>query len=416
MNDLYIRLIDYFSYKNFYQSPEEIRRNRLFVNVIIISMLTASLQLVSSILVDFTAIFPYMIICTAIPFLLLILFKKNVNYRICANFYILDTVFILFVIAYLSGGLASPLIFWYVIVDILALLLLGLSTDTYLWVAISMLIMLGFGLSSYLGFEYPRMLNQKYFPFATFTILFFTPLFIFAVGLVFERTARNSLRLAADLNVELEEEKKRSEALLLNILPDTIASRLKQGEQPIADYYEEASIVFIDIVSFTSISAKSKPPNIVETLNDIFTHIDRICLKHNLEKIKTIGDCYMAVSGVPAKMKDHTTRSALFALEVLKELNNYYSPTNDKIEFRIGLNCGPVVAGVIGKQKFIYDLWGDAVNTASRMESNGVPNKIQCTDAFKIALEEQKFDVSGFVNRGLIDIKGIGKMQTWLLN
>jgi class 3 adenylate cyclase len=416
MSSLYTRLIDYFSNKDFYQTPEEIRKNRLLINVTVLSIFSSGFQVVNASSIDFKSVVPYLVAGILIAILMLFLFKKNVSYRFCANLYLLDTVFIILMPSYISGGTFSPLIFWFVIVDIIALLLLGLTKNTYIWVGITKLIIILFALGSVMGFQYPRKYDQQFAPFVTFTVLFFSPLLIFAVGSVFERTSRSALKLSADLNAKLEDEKKRSDALLLNILPDTIASRLKLGEQPIADYYEEASIVFIDIVSFTTISAKSNPPKIVETLNDIFTHIDKICLKYNLEKIKTIGDCYMAVSGIPAKMEDHAKRSLLFAMDVLKELNNYYSPTNDKIEFRIGLNCGPVVAGVIGEQKFIYDLWGDAVNTASRMESNGLPNKIQCTDFFKRALEKQNFNVSNFIDRGLIDIKGIGKMQTWLLN
>jgi class 3 adenylate cyclase len=231
-----------------------------------------------------------------------------------------------------------------------------------------------------------------------------------------------------------------SDKLLLNVLPESIATRLKSGETQIADHFEEASVIFIDIADFTVLSSKSTPQAMVKMLNEIFTIFDKIAAKHGLEKIKTIGDCYMAAAGIPIPRKDHAEAIAMMAMEVMETMKGYwvsgigdrvsgileeaissYTPTpitnTQKIQFRIGLDCGPIVAGVIGEQKFIYDLWGDMVNTASRMESNGVVGKIQVTERFKekISNIEQGISNIEFEERGMIEIKGKGKMRTYFL-
>ncbi len=216
----------------------------------------------------------------------------------------------------------------------------------------------------------------------------------------------------------------KSEQLLLNVLPAPIAQRLKDGETLIADHFESASVVFIDIVDFTTLSAHSKPQDTVRMLNEIFSIFDKISAKFGLEKIKTIGDCYMAAAGVPLPRTDHAEAISLMALEVLETMEKYAysndgsqsSVESKKIQFRVGLDCGPTVAGVIGEQKFIYDLWGDMVNTASRMETNGVIGRIQCTERFKEQLEISREDLGiSFEERGMVDIKGKGQMMTYLL-
>jgi class 3 adenylate cyclase len=215
---------------------------------------------------------------------------------------------------------------------------------------------------------------------------------------------------------QLREEKEKSEQLLLNVLPEQIAERLKQGEQPIADHFDEASVIFIDVVDFTKLSAKSTPQKMVNMLNDVFTHFDKIAEKYGLEKIKTIGDCYMAAAGIPIHRSDHAEAIAMMAIESMKSMNGFITEDGHEIQFRVGIDCGPIVAGVIGKQKFIYDLWGDMVNTASRMETNGITGKIQCTERFKDKLGIRSVDLGiKFEERGEIEVKGKGKMKTYFI-
>jgi len=204
--------------------------------------------------------------------------------------------------------------------------------------------------------------------------------------------------------------------ILANILPTTITDRLLKGEKKIADTYENVSVLFVDIVGFTQMSAKLKASELIDILDTIFTRFDSICKKHGLEKIKTIGDAYMAVCGAPVSYENHAERAAFAALEMLEDFaieERFSVPVT--IGFRIGLHSGSVVAGIIGENKYSYDLWGDAVNTASRMESHGEAGKIHVSEEFKHAVETQNFASLQFIPRGEIDIKGKGTMKTYFL-
>jgi guanylate cyclase len=200
----------------------------------------------------------------------------------------------------------------------------------------------------------------------------------------------------------------KSEALLLNILPKEIVAILKDAPRTIADHFEDASILFADVVDFTFLSETMTPTELVELLNEVFSQFDLLVEKYGLEKIKTIGDCYMVASGAPRPRADHARVLIATALE-MRDYVSQHEFLGRKLTFRMGLNSGPVVAGVIGRKKFIYDLWGDAVNTASRMESNGQGGVIQITRA---TYELVKDD---FVcePRGMVNVKGKGEMEVW---
>lgn len=203
----------------------------------------------------------------------------------------------------------------------------------------------------------------------------------------------------------------RADSLLLNILPRQIASRLKAGQKTIADSYDEVTVLFADIVDFTTMSSAADPVDVVNKLNEIFSDFDELAAKHGLEKIKTIGDAYMVAGGLPEPRDDHAEAVAAFAVEMVDAIGRHRSWTGDPIRLRVGINSGPIVAGVIGRRKFIYDLWGDAVNVASRMESNGLANQIQVTEAVRERLNDRYV----FDEREPIFIKGKGEMVTYLL-
>lgn len=215
----------------------------------------------------------------------------------------------------------------------------------------------------------------------------------------------------AETNLQLSNERERAEQLLRNILPDAIAERMKHGETTIADYYEEVTVLFADIVGFTRLSSATSPEFVVAILNDVFAYFDDICEKYGLEKIKTIGDSYMAVSGAPKARRDHATAAAETALEMLDSLSKLELARMGHLSMRIGMSSGSVVAGVIGKKKFIYDLWGDTVNIASRMESQGVGGKIQVSESSYQRLKQRYL----FEGPGKIYVRGIGEMQTYFL-
>ncbi|MBK9249082.1 MAG: tetratricopeptide repeat protein [Ignavibacteria bacterium] len=205
------------------------------------------------------------------------------------------------------------------------------------------------------------------------------------------------------------------EKILHNILPSQIADRMIDGEKTIADSHENVSVFFSDIVGFTKLSQRVSAEELVGMLNGIFSQFDQLARKHGLEKIKTIGDAYMAVCGAPIHVDNHAERAAFFALDVAELMNNYKTNIGDKVMIRIGLHSGSVVAGIIGENKFAYDMWGDAVNTASRMESHGEAGKIHVSEEFKHAVETQNFASLQFIERGEMEIKGKGMMKTYFL-
>ncbi|MGI0489684.1 adenylate/guanylate cyclase domain-containing protein [Pantanalinema rosaneae CENA516] len=210
---------------------------------------------------------------------------------------------------------------------------------------------------------------------------------------------------------ELRRQRQRSEQLLLNILPQPIAERLKKGQQKIADSFSETSVLFADIANFTDLSSHISPTELVELLNQIFSVFDHLVEEYGLEKIKTIGDAYMVVSGLPHPRKDHVEAIADMALEMQHAIAEIRTHDNEPILLRIGINTGSVVAGVIGIRRFIYDLWGDTVNVASRMESHGEAGRIQVTHAVYERLKDNyEFDA-----RGEISVKGKGDMMTYWL-
>jgi class 3 adenylate cyclase len=212
----------------------------------------------------------------------------------------------------------------------------------------------------------------------------------------------------------VEEERERSERLLLNILPAAVADRLKAHPGPLADAFEEASVLFADLVGFTELSSTLSPQELVRFLNSIFTEFDQVVRRYGIEKIKTIGDAYMAVAGVPVAQPDHVERVAEAALEMrrcVESVNGANGGGNRTVGLRLGIATGPVVAGVVGESKFAYDLWGDAVTTASRMESHGQAGWIQVTEDVYRRLQDRYV----FQPLGPVHIKGKGAMPTYLL-
>lgn len=220
--------------------------------------------------------------------------------------------------------------------------------------------------------------------------------------------AKEQLKREQDL---LAAEREKSEKLLLNILPVVIAKRLKDGESVIADEHPDAAVLFADIVGFTNTTQNISAPMLIENLNKIFTHFDKLVEKHELEKIKTIGDSYMVVSGIMGQNRDHIKEIADLALTMIADIHDFSLDGKTRCDVRIGIHAGPVIAGVIGSKKFSYDVWGDAVNTASRMESFSEPGKIQISEKI---YEYIKNDYE-CEYRGQTEIKGKGVMSLYFL-
>jgi len=204
---------------------------------------------------------------------------------------------------------------------------------------------------------------------------------------------------------------RRSEELLLNVLPEPIAVRLKRGKEPIADHHDDITVLFADLAGFTVRSAQETPAETVAVLNEVFSVFDGLVRRYGLEKIRTIGDSYMVAAGVPVARPDHAHAICEMALDLRREVARLNADHDWDLSFRIGINSGPAVAGIVGREKFHYDLWGDTVNVASRMESHGLPDQIQVTEA---VYERLKNDFV-FERRGVIDVKGKGPTLTYLL-
>ncbi len=236
------------------------------------------------------------------------------------------------------------------------------------------------------------------------TYVLMSNLFSMLAGYYMERATRRDFQLSR----LLEAEKQKSELLLSNVLPEHVSSKLKEGEGVIADYHEDVSVLFADIVDFTRYASNHSPENLVLSLDRMFSEFDALAEALGIEKIKTIGDAYMAVSGLPEPKTDDAERIVQFALQ----LNDIVRSHSDfPFQMRIGIHCGPVVAGVIGRKKLIYDLWGDTVNTASRIETAGEPGMIYMSEEFA----DRVNTVFNLTDQGLVPVKGKGNLRIYSL-
>jgi adenylate cyclase len=225
------------------------------------------------------------------------------------------------------------------------------------------------------------------------------------------KNTRESIKALQRSNQELDAEKKWSDQLLLSILPAAIAERMHAGERSIADEFPSVTVLFADLVGFTALTERLGPKEIVRLLSEVFGLFDAKLALHGVEKIKTIGDCYMAVGGAPEATADHARRTADFALEIRHDFGKWRKEKNLDLQIRIGMHSGTAIAGIVGTQRFVYDIWGDVVNVASRMESTGRPGEIQVSEPSYVQLR----DLYDFEEVGTVEIKGKGPMRTWIL-
>ncbi len=309
-----------------------------------------------------------------------------------------------FLLTVALGGFfnASGFVIWAMLCPFGALLFTGMRS-AIIWFITFGLFLIGSGLLQ------PLMPASNHLPPGVITIFFVLNTFA-VTGLAF--TVLYFFILQREKALELLKlEREKSEHLLLNVLPGDIARILRDDDRTIADYFDAATILFADVANFTPLSASMNPTDVVNLLNEIFSYFDSLAEKYQLEKIKTIGDCYMVAAGVPKPRADHAQTVARMALDMSGYVMTNPAYGDSRIDFRIGIHSGPVVAGVIGRKKFIYDLWGDSVNTASRMESHGIPGKIQ------ISAETYSLIRGEFVcdPRGMVTVKGKGEMETWYL-
>jgi guanylate cyclase len=300
---------------------------------------------------------------------------------------------------------SSGIVLWAAFAPIGALMLLGVRESVPWFVAYAALLVV-------LGLVDQRLPSGDP-PIPAPVVVTFFVMNVAGVSLTIYAIVSYFVREREEMHAALEIEQERSERLLLNVLPQAIAERLKAGPNAIAEHHDEVTVLFADLVGFTAHTERIEPHRLVAFLDELFTTFDRLADEQGLEKIKTIGDAYMAAGGLPEPRPDHAEAVAEMALAMREHLSEVSAPWDgsEPLALRIGIDSGPVVAGVIGRRKFIYDLWGDTVNTASRMESHGVPGGIQVTPRTHTLLRDRY----AFRPRGRIDVKGKGEMEAYLL-
>ncbi len=325
-------------------------------------------------------------------------FARGRRYRLFRTSQLALSLILPFALQWSLGGFrtSSAMALWALTSPVGALLFVSARRAAPWFVAFAGLVVLSAAVDPALADGAPNLPNGLVLTFFALNILGVST----TVYLLLQYFVRERERALAD-----------SERLLLNVLPAPIATRLKQSDQIIADGFDEATVLFADIVGFTGLAERLAPAEVVLMLDRIFTGWDALAARHGLEKIKTIGDAYMVAGGLPTPRWDHTAAVAEMALAMNADLTRSLGGASQVLEVRIGIDTGPVVAGVIGRAKFIYDLWGDTVNTASRMESHGLPGSIQVTER---VYERLRGDYE-LRSRGTIDVKGKGPVATYLL-
>lgn len=349
---------------------------------------------------------PWLLVGTAYSILLFITFFLNAKGNLFAARFYFAFLSFLFIVSYsfLEGSQANAH-FYFLMIALTSFF--SFPKRDKKW----MKIMVIFGIIGFLGFEYFHTQIPPLVSVAS-DMLQTRSSFIhisFAVLLLFFSFYIHSTFQKAEGLALLEHQK--SERLLQNILPVTVIKKLRDNPDLIAEKFDECTVLFSDIVGFTEMSRSMSATNLVSILDEIFSAFDDLAEKYQLEKIKTIGDAYMVVGGIPNPQPDHALRIARFALDVKESILDYQKKYNVELQVRIGINTGDVVAGVIGKKKFIYDLWGASVNAASRMESHGIPGEIQVSESTYLRLREN----FTFSERGYLEVKGMGKVKSYIL-
>jgi adenylate cyclase len=386
------------------EDDEDLRQKKgllvlLAVLILPVSLVWGTLYLAFGSLVG---IVPYIYFTVSVGSL--VVFARTRNFRLLLVAQLLDILFTTTTGQMLVGGFlpSGGVGLWGILAPLGALVFLQVR-QAVLWFGAFLVVFLLLGI-----------LGEALFPNADLPVWFTTTMLALNVigtgSVAFTLLASFGNQRNAALTA-LRAEQAKSEALLMNILPSSIAERLKAATQAIADHFESASILFADVVDFTPLAQRLPPAEVVGILDQLFSRFDTLVERHGLEKIKTIGDCYMAAAGVPDPSPDHARKAALLALDMRDAVATSAIAGQSGLELRIGINSGPVVAGVIGTKRFLYDLWGDAVNTASRMESHSTPGEIQITRTTYDLLKDE------FVcrRRGTILVKGKGRMETWYL-
>jgi len=349
------------------------------------------------------ALVPYVYIIVSYASLLIFYRSKKFEYITFTQLVML--LVMPFFMQWAIGGYeaSSGIAIWGILCPIGALMILGTRQSTSWFALFAILAVVSWKLNDqFVGnsLPIPRHIKDTFF----LMNIMGTACILYAVMRYFQSQKERTLQ-------ELALEQARSEKLLLNILPKSIANRLKDNDMRIADSHEEVTVLFADIVGFTKLTASMPPADLVELLSQLFSRFDQLAERHGLEKIKTIGDGYMVVGGAPMSLEGHASVIAKLAIEMQQEMAEFNEQTGKNLQMRVGISSGAVVAGVIGTSKFAYDIWGDPVNMASRMEQTALPDSIQVSEAtYNLIKKDYKLEA-----RGLVQVKGKGEVSTYQL-
>lgn len=409
MRQIVKSLHEYFIPNRYKNNEQDYRKSRILVNTTLITAIFAIFFLGNTIMFKMPHAFIIMSICVVLFTLNAWLLRWGVSKNMVTHIYVLVATICSFGDCYFSGGLYSFNVVWFSLGAACAVLLSN-SKIGWFWIIINTLIVLALGLMQMNGFQFPMEIDPNYTDFMYLNSYLGLLWIIFIIMLVMEKASLISLNRLQEKNIIIENEKKRSDELLQNILPTEVIDELKSTGHSKARLFNDVSVLFTDFVNFTQISENLNPEELVSEIDFCFKGFDEIVERNGLEKIKTIGDAYLAVCGLPHEDENHAINTVQAALEIMK-FTNLRRAQGGKFEIRIGIHSGPLVAGIVGVKKFAYDIWGDTVNTASRMESSGEEGKINISNT-TYELIKDKFNC---VSRGEIEAKNKGMIKMYFV-
>lgn len=378
MNNLIQKLHLFFIPAKYKNDEQEFRKARILINTTLITSLFAFFFAGQTYFFKQYHLFPFMISWGVLFFLIAWLFRSGISRMVCANIYVGITFISALYEAYWTGGLNSTILPWLSMVPVTAILL-STTKNAWWWFVIA-------GGSAICFFTYKKLANapveidMKFYNFSVFLSILGLIAIMFVIALVMENAFIMSLKKLDQKNKIIEKEKERSDELLLNILPAEVMEELKETGKTKAKNYDLVTVLFADFANFTTITEEMPPEELVSSIDDYFKMIDAIVTAHKVEKIKTVGDAYICADGLSNSSSSNPVTMIDVALEIIEamEEKNKTRKANGKIcfEMRLGIHSGPLVAGVVGVKKFAYDIWGDTVNTAARMQESSEPGKI----------------------------------------
>ena len=407
MNKFFAKLVGYFIPLELTHQEETHRKAKLTVGVMLIIAYFNINYIVISTIIGYPSGIYSQLFLLIITLISLWWFRTNVAIKTLYLIYFACCSISIAITVFYSGGFKSVTFPWLASTPIVALLVWSKKGSTFSLFFV-ILIQIVFFYLYQSGYDFPNQLKVNFEkPFSLTTELGLV-LILFWIAVVFENAKNTALNSLSKKNDELKLEKEKSDNLLLNILPFEIAEELKKTGSAVAKQYNNVSVIFTDFVNFTGISENLTPTELVGELNRNFTIFDNIIEKHGLEKIKTIGDAYMAVCGLPIEDPQHAKNAINAAIEIRDYLEN----NKGKFQIRIGIHSGPVVAGIVGVKKYAYDIWGDTVNTAARMEQNSEPGKINVGEStYHLVKDDYTFE-----HRGKINAKNKGDINMYFVN